>query len=353
MRERVSICIPAYNASRTIADTLESIVAQSYRDLLIVVVDNASTDNTVQIALEYAKLDDRVRVIAHKSHIDGLKNFDRCINVADGEYTCIYHADDVYDPTIIEKEVAFLNRNANAGAVFTGSNQIDAEGAFIRRLRLPPEITSSSATDHTFTFEEIFRLLLRDHNFLVCPSAMVRTAIYKEHVVSWNGSLFGSSADLGVWLRILEKYEIGILPEALIDYRISADQWTTKYLYSSTDRTDFFKVIDYYLEDQKVIRTLTSGDRSNLLLLEARDKYSAAANCIIKGDLQRARALTVGAFDPQVFKAAASLSRPRLGNRLRVAVWWYGVGLYMLARCPSSDRIGKLIERWKYRLIKT
>ena len=113
----VCICIPTYNAAASIRETLESILAQTYLNLTIHVSDNASTDETLKIVESIS--DRRIALHRHDVNIGGEGNFNRCIQFAEGKYTAIFHADDIYEPNMVTRQVAFLEADEEAGAVFT------------------------------------------------------------------------------------------------------------------------------------------------------------------------------------------------------------------------------------------
>ena len=97
----VCICVPCYNSEATIGATLESLVSQTYRNIKIVVVDNASTDRTCGIVGGFMARDERVELRANGENIGAEGNFTRCLQEASGEYTAIFHADDVYLPEYV------------------------------------------------------------------------------------------------------------------------------------------------------------------------------------------------------------------------------------------------------------
>src|SRR5690606_21225201 len=100
---------------------------------------------------------------------------------------------------------------------------IDENGKNIGAIGLPKGLLSAN---NLYSFEEIFKTVLRQSNFMICPSVMARTAVYQQEIKSWRGELFKSSADLDVWFRILQKHSVGILPRRLMRYRISSNQWS-------------------------------------------------------------------------------------------------------------------------------
>ena len=129
----VCICIPTYNAEKTIRETLVSVVNQRYSNLIILVVDNASTDGTLAVVETFS--DPRISIHRNEVNVGGEGNFNRCIQLARGKYTAIYHADDVYEPQMVERQVAFLEANPDAGVVFTAASLIDDNGKIIDRRK--------------------------------------------------------------------------------------------------------------------------------------------------------------------------------------------------------------------------
>ncbi len=230
----VCICIPTYNAAATIRETLKSILDQSYPNLVIHVSDNASTDDTLKVVESVS--DGRVHLHRQDKNIGAEGNFNRCIQLAEGKYTAIYHADDLYEPDMVSSQVAFLEAHPEAGAVFTEASTIDETGNKIGEIRLPNGIASS---DGLYDFATMLKAVLRHSNFFICPSVMVRTQVYQQEIKCWRGELFRSSADLDLWLRILQQHPVGYLPKRLMRYRISSDQWSAK-VRLGTERADFF-----------------------------------------------------------------------------------------------------------------
>ncbi len=306
MREQhplVCICIPTYNASATIRETLESILRQTYANLVIHVSDNASTDDTLQVVESMS--DGRVRLHRQEKNIGAEGNFNSCIQLAEGKYTAIYHADDVYEPDMVAKQVAFLEANPEAGAVFTEATTIDETGNKITEIRLPKDIVSSGGL---YDFATMFKAVLRHSNFFICPSVMVRTRVYQDEIKCWRGEQFKSSADLDLWLRILQQHPVGYLPERLMRYRISNSQWSAK-VRLGTERADFFLVADHYLAQEAVRALLDDADLSGYRWLERRDRVMRAVNLFIMGNATQANELIYDVFSLDALKAALKTKR--------------------------------------------
>jgi len=288
----VSVCIPTYNSGATLAETLASIVGQSYSRLEILVVDNASTDNTVEVASRFD--DSRIRIYRNAENIGAEGNFNRCIALASGAYTAIYHADDLYTARIVAEQVDFLDRHPGVGGVLTEAMVIDDRGREIGAIRFPAELGRRAAA---VDFSELFSALLHHSNFLICPSAMVRTAVYKNDIKGWRGELFGSSADLDIWLRIARRARLGLLPVRLMKYRISDAQYSARVRYQ-TERADFFRVMDHYLEQDDVRAMVTPADLDNYQKLLRRDVVMRAVNLFLMDDFPRSALLMKDFFKP-------------------------------------------------------
>lgn len=242
MTPRVSICIPAFNAERTIAETLESLLAQTYRGVEITVADNASTDRTAQIVRSYPN----VRYVRSEQNVGGPANFDRCIELAEGDYLAIYHADDVYHPRIVEREVAVLE--ATKVALVMALDWWMSEGGVIwGRSRLPRDVPAGVPLG----YEQVLVALARHTNtFLRAPTAMLRLATARE-AGTWDPS-YPDAGDVDLWLRLARAGGIAIIDEPLVKYRVSPRQWSARSDRGRVARADVFNVLDAHLAREPI-----------------------------------------------------------------------------------------------------
>lgn len=124
MDNLVSILIPVYNREGLIEETVQSALAQTYKNIEIIVVDNKSTDNTWEVLNSLAKQDDRIKIFQNETNIGPVKNWKRCIDEASGTYGKILWSDDLIAPEFLEKSVPYLE-NDDVGFVFTGVEVFD------------------------------------------------------------------------------------------------------------------------------------------------------------------------------------------------------------------------------------
>jgi len=111
---KVTIGIPVYNGERYLRKALESVALQSFTDFTVIISDNASTDATSSIGLEYAEKDNRFIYVRQASNIGMFDNFKYILNKCNTEYFVYLAADDSWHPDFLKKNVASLENNANA-----------------------------------------------------------------------------------------------------------------------------------------------------------------------------------------------------------------------------------------------
>jgi glycosyltransferase involved in cell wall biosynthesis len=120
LQSKVSILIPVYNRANLIEETVNSALAQTYKNIEVIISDNKSTDNTWKILQELAKKDYRIKIFKNDMNIGPVRNWKRCIDEATGKYGKILWSDDLIAPEFLEKTVPFLD-DKDVGFVFTGT----------------------------------------------------------------------------------------------------------------------------------------------------------------------------------------------------------------------------------------
>lgn len=113
----VSVVIPAYNAERYLEETVRSVLAQTYQDFEIIIVDDGSKDGTVALANRLAKEDPRITVLRNPRNQGVAETRNHGIRQATGTYIALLDSDDVWAPAKLEKQLACLTRR-NADGVY-------------------------------------------------------------------------------------------------------------------------------------------------------------------------------------------------------------------------------------------
>ncbi|MCX5792246.1 MAG: glycosyltransferase family 2 protein [Elusimicrobia bacterium] len=335
----VSVCIPAYNVSRTLSATLDSLLSQTYHNIKIIVSDNASTDDTREIAEKYSRLDPRVVLFRQAKNLGGEGNFTECIRLGEGKYTAIYHADDMYAPDTVLRSVDALEKNEEAAAAFVMAHGVDETGSkVLRTYKLPAGL--SAGPDGLYRFPELFRAVLKYGNFFFCPGVMVRTSVYKNLVVTWDVGRYKNSSDLHVWFRISEKFPVVIIDEPLLHYRLAATSYSYNLARSRTWRLDLFLLLDDYVNNSAP-GLLSRKDLLNYRMQELKDNINRALNCILQGKRSEAFSLLTGLFNPgSLFFAVQSLFHAK--------VIAYGFSVLLLVFLPLTPGLKRALFKLRY-----
>jgi hypothetical protein len=306
---------------------LEAVLAQDYLHLDIVVSDNQSTDRTRNIVERYAERG--VRYCWHSegrpawaatmpNYIGGFANWNFVLSQGRGDYLCLFHSDDLYEPSIVRRQVEVMQTYPNVGAVFTQRQMIDEDNRPIRMgiTSLPDELRGRL----TFDFGTLLNAVLAHSNFLSTPSVMLRRSVF-ERVGGFNEQQFMTSADLEMWLRIAHHgYEIGIIDQPLLKYRISQRQFGDQYNKLRTTLADIYGVLDHYLS-QPGVRVMVQPQSLALYELQrANDCVLCAMNMLVQGKVVEAQLRLREALHSPNF--VTGLRRPNLLVNLTVGMFF-------------------------------
>lgn len=202
----VSVVIPAYNAAHTIAATLESVIAQTFTDFEVIVVDDGSTDGTGSIASD---LDPRVRCVRQENAGPCVAR-NRGVRECRADLIAFLDADDIWRPEKLRRQVSFMRRHPDIGVSYTAALRVDenlAELAYIPAR----------------TYNDYCEALLL-HSTIVggaCSAAIVR----RELALACGGfsTAYTQSEDWEYFIRLSRMTQFGPIDEPLVLYRWSSD----------------------------------------------------------------------------------------------------------------------------------
>jgi teichuronic acid biosynthesis glycosyltransferase TuaG len=138
--ELVSVIMPAYNCQALIAESVRSVMAQSYRDWELLIIDDASRDGTLTVARELAHEDERIRVIPLTENGGVAEARNRGIAAARGQYVAFLDSDDLWLPEKLQVQVDFM-RKSGAGFSFTQYRRMRSGGTLSRPLEIPRQVS--------------------------------------------------------------------------------------------------------------------------------------------------------------------------------------------------------------------
>ncbi len=200
---KVSVLTPAYNVEQYISETIESILSQTFSDFEFIILDDGSTDNTFEIATEYAKKDSRIKVFKNEKNLGIAGNRNKLLTLAKGEYVAWQDSDDISLPFRLEKQVKILDKNKDIGIVGGGLQLFNEKGDLSKRL--------FSEQD-----EELRKKIFR-YSPVAQPSAMIRKEVF-DKVGNYDLKM-PPAEDLDMSFRIGMFYKFANVPEIVVKYR--------------------------------------------------------------------------------------------------------------------------------------
>ena len=209
----VSVLIPTYNGEKHLSSAIESVLYQTFKDFELIVVDDASRDNSPYIVKSYD--DNRIRFHRNKINYGFVSNWNRCIRLANGKYITMLHQDDCMLSNNLEKKVNILQKT-NYRWVASDCYQINSKGEIIadhwRGHKVAFHLANSSK-------KEKFDKMFFDWNYLCFPTIMWESLLIRE--VGLFSNTGGFCTDVYMWLRLLHLVDMFYIPEQLIRYRYS------------------------------------------------------------------------------------------------------------------------------------
>ena len=207
---KISVVLPVYNAEAYVDKAIESMLHQTYADFELIVINDGSTDRSLEIVRSYA--DPRIKVVSRENR--GLvASLNEGIALAQGEYIARMDADDISLPQRFEKQVALLDAMPTVAVCGTWADVIDAQGAVKGDYTYPPINTKA------------IRAYVLRHNPFIHPTVMMRKNVFEKVGGYWKA--FKHVEDYELWTRIVFAYDVANIPEKLLHYRVT-DEGVTR-----------------------------------------------------------------------------------------------------------------------------
>ena len=228
---KVSICIPVYNAEKTITSTIQSVLDQTFQDWELIIVDNCSTDNSVAIVKQFT--DSRISFFQNEANCGMVNNWNKCLEKTNTDYIQLLCADDELEKDCIAKKFDILSANDNVVAVSSGTLIINSENRILFKRR-------HFAKDCIISGSKIIKKSFRTGNILGEPSNVMfkKTAMLKAGIFS---NAVPYSPDWEYWLRLARYGDFAFLKDYLVRYRVS----------SGNETSNLFKQKDILKKDEK------------------------------------------------------------------------------------------------------
>lgn len=202
----ISVIIPAYNCAKTIQETIESVLNQTFNDLELIVINDGSYDSTLDVVEK--NHDSRIKTFSYYNAGSNISR-NRGINHAVGKYVTFLDADDIWTSDKLEKQVLALQEYPTAKVAYSWTDYIDENGKIIFSG------THISLSGYVYESLLVKNFLENGSNPLICKDAMHRCGGFDESLVAGQ--------DWDMWLRLSRDFHFVAVPSVQILYRISAN----------------------------------------------------------------------------------------------------------------------------------
>lgn len=200
MKELVSIIMPSYNSSKTIISSIQSVLAQKYESWELLITDDCSSDDTLEIILSFSKKDERIKVFSFHNNYGAGAARNNSIEKANGRYIAFLDSDDVWHEDKLMKQVDFM-LTGHYGLTYTAYSKINVDGQVKKQIKPPAQVN----------YNELLK-----SNVIGCLTAMYDVKMLGKVYMP----LIRKRQDMALWLNILKKIDFAYcLSENLAFYR--------------------------------------------------------------------------------------------------------------------------------------
>lgn len=257
-RPLISVMIPAYNCIQFLPEAIESVLEQDPGPdkMQIEVIDDCSTDGDVEVLVQRLGKG-RVGYFKQPHNKGSLRNFETCLNRAQGHWVHLLHGDDKVKKGFYKEIENIFNKYPSAGAAFTRHTLMDDKGK--EYFRINPIVAE---VDNKEGILDNWLMKIAQRNCLQPPAIVVKRCVY-EQLGGFFAVHFGE--DWEMWVRIASKFPVAYSPKYLAVYRFHASNITSNSFLSGQNIIDLKKVIgiiqNYLPENQK--KQLTEKAKKN------------------------------------------------------------------------------------------
>jgi glycosyltransferase involved in cell wall biosynthesis len=216
----ISVLIPTYNYARYLPEAIESVLEQDFKDFELIIVDDCSKDNTVEVVKAYAARDSRIRFSVNEKNLGIVGNWNHCMNLARADYVKFLFGDDkLCDPKALTKMYALFAKCPRATLAASARVILDDKSNVTEIWRTLP--------DGCYDGREVIQRFLMENgrNFVGEPSAVMFRKSDLDRVFDPR---FLQMMDIEMWFYLLEKGALAYTSEALCAFRFHPQQQTAR-----------------------------------------------------------------------------------------------------------------------------
>lgn len=269
MQEKVNVFMPCYNSEKYIGQAIESILGQKYTDFKLIIIDDGSTDNSVEVINKYAAEDTRIRLLKNGVNRGIVFTRNRGLEECQCDYMALMDSDDVAAPERLEKEVAFLDEHKEVIAVGGLYQLMDESG------KLQPEKLKLTESDEEIRARMLFANVMANGTVLLRKEKIDQANIrYREHLHASEDYLFWCEVlNVGKICNIGEIFQYYRLHENSLEYRSEREEKDYKKQGILDIKRYILRQQDYHLEkteEELFVHILTDSEECENLSKEKR-----------------------------------------------------------------------------------
>lgn len=272
---KVSVVLPMYNACEHVGQAIGSILNQTWTNLELIIINDASTDGSLQIATKFAEGDSRVKIVDLEQNGGIAQALNTGFSLARGEYVARMDADDISAPERLEKQLKFMDDNPECGVC----------GSWIKAFNETKKTVSVWET-------ELDHDSIKAHLLFGC-ALMHPTVVFRKAILT-SDSIYESdyipAEDYRLWSILAFKTKLANVQEVLLDYRIHGDstsqkESTKQKLQAQRVRANILKELDLVptVDQMKIHNAISSWDK--LTLLEHGDEVNEWLETLINKNI--------------------------------------------------------------------
>lgn len=261
----ISVVVPVYNGEKTIKETIDSVLNQSFYDFELIVINDGSTDKSLEIISNIK--DERLKVFSYpNAGLSASRN--RGISLATGEYISFIDADDLWTPDKLELQLKALQEHPQAAVAYSWTDCIDESGKFLGKCNY-------------LSFSGDVRANLLLINFIDSGSnVLIRTEAFKK-VGNFDESR-KSCEDWDMWLRLAAEYSFIAVSKPQVLYRISSSSMSTNLLRMEAESMEVIeKACDRNPGYSSLLKRLSKGNIYKYLLFRSLNSSAKQQNTLV------------------------------------------------------------------------
>ncbi len=203
----ISVVMSVYNGEKYLRESIDSILNQTCKNFELIIINDGSKDNSLDILLDYQTRDSRV-LIVNQDNIELTRSLNRGVRLAVCEYIARQDADDISNHSRLEKQLNYMENHPEVAVIGCLGDVFNTNG--VLRTSEAPRYSRGGIKRH-----------LASKNLFMHGSAMMRKSCLAK--VGFYREFFRHSQDYDLWLRLSQYFDIDILPERLYQYRVTAE----------------------------------------------------------------------------------------------------------------------------------